>query len=237
MEVFCMTVKKVFPTEAIQHSDVLSILTPKELKDIEAHAYFRHYKKGQLLFMEGDPRERFYMVVKGYVRLEKTNTSGTTRFDAFLKPSSFFPYEGLFYDENYSYSAEAFTDVELLYIPTYYFEGLLKRNKKLLINLVRCLTNKIVMLEHRLLSMTNSSASKRIIQLIGYLAEDLGEERDGELVIPCPITTVEAARLTGTSRETVSHVFSSLKKDDKLVIQKNKHLILKDPIHFLSTIE
>ncbi len=216
--------------------DVLSSLSPKEIKEIETHLYFRQYKKGQMLFFEGDPRERIYLIVKGYIRLEKTNSSGSTRFDAFLKPASFFPYEGLFHDEAYSYSAEAFTDVEILYIPTFYMEEIIKKNKKLLLHLVKCLTDRIVMLEHRLQVITNSHASKRVLQIIGYLAEDLGVKVKKEIFIPCPFTTIELARITGTTRETVSHVLNQFKKEGKLEINQ-KQLILKEPNIFIAAVE
>ncbi|WP_243292764.1 Crp/Fnr family transcriptional regulator [Bacillus sp. FJAT-47783] len=223
-------------TDTIKDMDILSRLSPKEIKEIERHLYFRQYKKGQMLFFEGDPRERIYVIVRGYIRLERTNSNGSTRFDTLLKPTNFFPYEGLFYDEAYSYSAEAFTDVEVLYLPTYYMEEIIKKNKKLLLHLVKCLTDKMVMLEHRLQSITNSHASQRVVQIIGYLAEDLGEKQEEGILIPCPITIIETAKLTGTTRETVSHVLKKLKKEGKLE-SNEKRLFLKDSNYFLAAIK
>ncbi|OEH93877.1 hypothetical protein BFG57_11160 [Bacillus solimangrovi] len=221
--------------EVFEDLEVLSSLSLRERKEIEKHLYYRKYKKGQMLFIEGDPREKLYCILSGYVKTEKVNMNVTTRFNSFLKPTTFFPYIGLFSNDYYKYSAEAFTDLEVLYIPTLYAEELFKKDKHILLQIVKCVTKKIEMLEHRLQTVTDSHAKNRVTQFLGYLVEDLGEIEEEILLIPCPITTLEVAKFTGTSRETVSHVLNDLKKDGRLAVT-NKHFIIKDPSYFLAAI-
>ncbi|MDX8363912.1 Crp/Fnr family transcriptional regulator [Cytobacillus sp. IB215665] len=222
-------------TEVIKKLEVLSSLSLREVKEIEKNLYYRNYKKGQMLFIEGDPREKMYSILSGYVKTEKVNMNGTTRFNSFLKPTSFFPYIGIFVDDFYKYSAEAFTDLEVLYIPTIFIEEIIKKDKHILLHIVKCLTKKVEMLEHRLQTVTDSHAKNRVTQFIGYLAEDLGEAKNNTIHIPCPMTTVEVAKFSATSRETVSHVLNDLKKENRLTIY-HKHFIINDPGYFLSAI-
>lgn len=211
--------------------DVLSSLSSQDLQRIEKHLYFRKYKKGQMLFLQGDPRERIYVIIQGYVRLEKTNANGTTQFDAFLKPLTFFPNTGLFSEDYYSFSVETITSVEVLYIPTFYFEELIRKNKRLLIQLVKNLSKQQESLELRVRSMTNGQASNRIVQVIGYLARELGIPNENDILIPCPITVTDIARFTGTSRETVSTVLNHLKKSGKLK-HIHRQLVILDIAYF-----
>lgn len=63
----------------------------RALEQLIPHVYCRTYRKGQLLFMEGDPRERVYFLMSGYIKLERMNESATHHYADYVKPKQFFP--------------------------------------------------------------------------------------------------------------------------------------------------
>lgn len=202
-----------------------------KLQSLTEFVYWRTYRKGQFLFLEGDSRERIYLMLDGFVKLERVNQSGNLLYEDYVKRYSIFPYGGMFTDKRYNYSAEALTDVEVYYIPTAIFEDMLKASQKQLIFMVQQFSLILKLHENRVQYITIPNAQDRVIQTVNYLMQDLGEKNGEEIVISCPLTTIEISKISGTSRETVSGVLNQLKKDHIITVS-GKKIIIHDPAYF-----
>lgn len=135
---------------------ILSHLTDEGLERVKKQLFQRTYKKNQLLFTVGDPRERIYLLSKGYVKLEKTNADATMIYLDYVKPHDLFPYGGMFKDTYYHYAAYALTDIMVYYIPTTIFEELVQTNKEQLLYIVNRLSRILEQHERRLQTVTTS---------------------------------------------------------------------------------
>ncbi|TKH40933.1 Crp/Fnr family transcriptional regulator [Paenibacillus terrae] len=217
--------------ENLKQFNLFADLSEKKLKSLREFVYWRTYKKGQFLFLEGDSRERIYLMLDGFVKLERVNQSGNLVYEDYVKRYSIFPYGGMFTDKRYDYSAEALTDVDVYYIPTAIFEDMLKANQKQLIFVVQQFSLILKLHEHRIQYITIPNAQDRVIQSLNYLRQDLGEQNGEEIVISCPLTTIGISKISGTSRETVSGVLNQLKKDNIITVS-GKKIIIRDPTYF-----
>ncbi|ASR46489.1 Crp/Fnr family transcriptional regulator [Paenibacillus kribbensis] len=217
--------------ENLKQFNLFADLSEKKLKTLREFVYWRTYKKGQFLFLEGDLRERIYLMLEGFVKLERVNQSGNLLYEDYVKQYSIFPYGGMFTDQRYNYSAEALTDVDVYYIPTAIFEDMLKANPKQLLSVVQQFSLILKLHEHRIQYITIPNAQDRVIQSLNYLRQDLGEQNGEEIVISCPLTTIGISKISGTSRETVSGVLNQLKKDHIITVS-GKKIIIHDPTYF-----
>ncbi|MFD1463475.1 Crp/Fnr family transcriptional regulator, partial [Paenibacillus farraposensis] len=217
--------------ENLKQFNLFADLLEKKLKTLREFVYWRTYKKGQFLFLEGDLRERIYLMLDGFVKLERVNQSGNLLYEDYVKQYSIFPYGGMFTDQRYNYSAEALTDVDVYYIPTVIFEDMLKANPKQLLSVVQQFSLILKLHEHRIQYITIPNAQDRVIQSLNYLRQDLGEQNGEEIVISCPLTTIGISKISGTSRETVSGVLNQLKKDHIITVS-GKKIIIHDPTYF-----
>ncbi len=208
--------------ELLKKFEIFTYCSDKQLEEISCFLYGRTYRKGQQLFTVGDPRERIYLLVNGFVKFEKSNPSASLAYADYISPNTLFPYGGFFSDKEYQYTAIAITDVELYYIPTFYFEDMVKQNRKQLIFLVQKLSSLLHLHESRLQTITNSNAQDRVIHALSYLMTDLGVKEGEDVVVCCPMTTTEISKISGTSRETVSHVIQDLKKNNVLSFASKK---------------
>ncbi|MDX5323548.1 MAG: cyclic nucleotide-binding domain-containing protein, partial [Exiguobacterium sp.] len=82
--------------EDLRQIDVFEQCASRELEALLPHVYHRTYRKGQILFMEGDPRERVYFLMDGYVKLERLHETAMYQYADYLKPKQLFPYSGMF---------------------------------------------------------------------------------------------------------------------------------------------
>jgi CRP-like cAMP-binding protein len=226
------TMKLQSDKELLKHFKIFSGYPDTELSSIYSSIYRRHYAKGQILFMEGDPRNRIYFLLSGYVKFERTNSKATLIYTDFVKPFSLFPYGGMLTDRYYHYSAIVTDNVSLFYLPTSAFESFVTGHKRAMLEIIHQLSRLLELHEKRLQTMTVSSASERVIQALRYLINDLGKRvgREEAIILPFRLSTVELAVLSGTTRETVSHVINQLKRDH-ILTDRNQTITVYNP-HF-----
>ncbi|SIO26365.1 cAMP-binding domain of CRP or a regulatory subunit of cAMP-dependent protein kinases [Carnobacterium alterfunditum] len=229
--------KKMTNLYELRYSPIFSEFTDPEFNLIRKNMCLRKYKKGQVLFDEGDVREKIFYLVNGLVRLEKYDESAFYTYTDYVKKETLFPYGGMFSDEMYHYSASAVTDIELYYIPTALFESLVAEKPKQIIYFYHKLSKILESHEKRVQYMVVSNASNRIIKTLNYLMQELGDYTNPTMVkIEYPITINEIANMSGCSRETVGNTIKKLKEMDKLAYD-HKFFLFKDLIYFNSYTE
>ena len=190
---------------------------------------YRKVQKGHILFFEGDKRDKLFLVTSGYFKIEQTDHSGTFIYTDFIHHGTIFPYGGLFTDETYHFSVVAMTDVTYYYLPVDLFEEFSLENPKQMKHLYSKLSKLLELHELRVRNLITSSASDRVTQSLALLLVEMGDETD---TLPIQLTATDIANMSGTTRETVSHVLSKLKKDGYLS-SHNKYLRFLNKDYFL----
>lgn len=193
-------------------------LIASELALIKMHSLFREYDKGQLLFFQGDPRVNFYYLLSGVVRIERRDADDRLNYLEYVNCLHGFPFRGLFSGQPYAYTAKTATKVIIGVLPTQIFEQLLHQNNAMMADVVKEMGLIIDQHERRLQVMVNSSASDRVLQALKLLKKELGEaNQQGQVVIRYPLTTIELAEISATTRETAGLVLQQLRKDGVIV--------------------
>jgi len=108
-----------------------------ELTELRNESFVRSYKKGQVLFYPGDPRNHLILLVSGVIKIEKNDRSGNFSYLHFMKKQALFPRIGLFQDEVHYDSAIAYTDIEVVFVPVKLFERFLQNNPQQLIHWIQ----------------------------------------------------------------------------------------------------
>jgi len=224
------------PTVDLNNFEFLSHFTEEELSEFKTMLFERTYKKNQLLFTEGDPRERIFLLADGFVKLEKTNLDANMLYINYIKPNDFFPYVGLFNEEFYRYSAYAVTDIHVYYVPTKKFESIIPHKQEMLLHIIKRLDLLTKRHQDRLQTISTPLATDRVEQSISYLFQNFSSKQGTDYHVDIPVTMIEMAKIAGTSRETVSHVYKSL-KEDHIISVNGKHLIVHDTDYFFGKLE
>ncbi|MGG3468007.1 Crp/Fnr family transcriptional regulator [Neobacillus pocheonensis] len=206
----------------LQQFDVFSCLTAKTLKKYLPNFYFRTYKKNQCLYMQGDPRDKIFFLLDGYVMFERSSQEGSMLYLDFVKSNQMFPYGGIFQDKVYQDTAIAVTDVHLYFIQTHILEELLKTNPKQLLYVISKLSEILNLHQKRVQRILIPHAQERVLHSIQFLMDDLGEKDGAEIIIPCPLTAAHIAKISGTTRETVSLLMNQLKREQVISVCSKK---------------
>lgn len=193
----------------------------------------RTISKGQVLFYSGDRRDRFFVLVEGYARIEQFDSSDQFSYMDYIKKGALLPFGGIFQDERYHYTASAVTDLRCFVIPVNLYESCVQESKEQLLYITRKLSSIIEFQELRLRNVVTASAKERVIQSLAILCKDYEELGDQ---IPFPISMKEIAKLAATTRETVNQVLKNLVENKKIGYER-KQLTFLDPDYFLRSFE
>ena len=224
--------EKVHKSDALKHKTVFSAFTEAEFKTVQKGMQLRKYKKGQVLFDEGDRKDKFFYLIEGLVKLERYDESAIYMYTDYVKEDRLFPYGEIFSGEVYRYTAYALTDIQLYTIPAMLFEEVLAGNGEQLLYFYKRLTDILVDHEERIQYFVGTSAASRIVKALAYLMKELGElSGKGKVVVSYPITVCEIATISGCSRETVGNKIKQLKEMGKLE-HDHKILTFKDVDYF-----
>ncbi|MGT2886982.1 Crp/Fnr family transcriptional regulator [Streptococcus didelphis] len=209
--------------------DDFKFLSIQEFDKLVGQMELRKAPKGHVLFFEGDKRERLFLVTSGYFKIEQTDQSGSFIYTDFIRHGTIFPYGGLFTDATYHFSVVAMTEVSFYYLPREVFEQFSLGNPKQMLHLYSKLSRLLELHELRVRNLITSSASARVTQSLALLLVEMGENGD---TLPFQLTTTDIANMSGTTRETVSHVMRTLRQDNR-IISNNKYLTFLDKDYFL----
>lgn len=216
----------------LRNKEVFKSFTDKEFDLIYPSMHYRTYKKGQVLFDEGDQRNKVFYLSKGLVKLERYDSSALYMYTDYIKEHKLFPYGELFSKPIYRYTAYCLTDVELYHIPAELFESVLAGNPHQMLYFYKTLSSILNEHEERIQFLVGSNASSRIIKALSFLMDELGVGiGPNRMTIPYPITVCEIATISGCSRETVGIKLKQLKKMGKLE-HTRKLLTFNDAMYF-----
>ncbi|GAB5602678.1 Crp/Fnr family transcriptional regulator [Thermus sp. FJN-A] len=177
----------------------------EDVKALEGEARVLRLKKGDLLFLEGEPVRALFVVQRGLVKVYKLDPEGRKQLTLHVEgPGRVLAEVALFLDRpTYPASAEALEESEVLAIPKERFFQLLDARPPLARALIRYLARRQGHLLHLLDRLVFHEVRERLCE---FLLERLAEEGQG-FRLP---TNPELAALLGTVPEAVSRNLGEL---------------------------
>ncbi len=172
--------------------------------------FLRTYRKGMLIFLEGEPSEALHIVLTGLVRVFKTSLEGREQSIELLGPGEPFAVVGAIDEGPYPASAQAMTDAEVAVLPNRHFRAVLERSPPLMFHLLRVFCNRLRDAQNRVTEMALEDARHRLISTLVRLASQHGMPTADGWEVALTLSQQELATLAGTARETVARLWREL---------------------------
>ena len=203
-------------------------LDPEDRARLAPHTRVRRYRRGEQIFAEGSPSDRFYAIASGRVKVFKTRPSGQDVileiFGAGDPLGAVAVYEGW----PFPASAVALEETTCVCIDRAAFFGLLEHRPAFARALLLGLTHRLVELTNRLAELSGSKVEPRFARLFLKLAGEAGRPGDGGTVIAMALSRQELADLTGTTIETAIRIMSRWGKE-RIVLTEKGGFVVMDP--------
>lgn len=160
---------------------------------------------GGLLFSQGDPADRFFVVLAGRVNLFALTETGEQSIIEVIDEGHSFAEGAIFASSRFPLNGEVIAGTRLLVIPAAAFLKRLAERK----GLTAALLASLARWQRRLMSEIADLKGRSPVQRLGSFLLALAEGQAGEVRLP--LTKSELASRIGVTPESLSRAFSRLK--------------------------
>ncbi len=174
----------------------------------------KSYKKGEILFFQGDEPKELVILTKGVLKLFKTATNDKEIILNYFTPVSFVAEVALLHRIPYPATATFEADSEAILINYKEFESIFLGNPELARLLILSVSKKVRMLESVIERGLVMDATERVINIIKKSPELLETMRHYEI-----------ANILNLSPETFSRILKKLQKN-KQIYKENEHWMI-----------
>lgn len=203
-------------------------IDPELFERIVPYIHLKTFRKGDLIFLEGDQGDEIYFIGSGSVSIYTFDKSKKVIL-ALLREGEYFGEMALMKPGLVrSATAECLTQTRLYVLRRHDFQHLIEHDRNIAFHLLDYTMERLRRANQQIYDLTFLNVKNRIIKRLLGMAENNGNPADqNESVIPFKITHQQLADMVGAVRETVSKVLQEL-QDEELLHIEGKVIKLKN---------
>jgi len=191
-------------------------------------ALTRSYKKGQVIFSEGDEGAGFYAVISGRVKIYKLSPEGKEQILHMMGPGEIFGEVPVFTGHGYPAFADAYMLCSLLFFPRNAFIELIRKDPSLALNMLAVLSWRLRKFAALIEDLSLKEVPGRLAAYLLYLGRKSKTGNEVDL----DISKGQLASLLGTIPETLSRILGKMSRQG-LISTEGSRIRITD----LATIE
>jgi len=183
-------------------------LPENQLVELSRIVVDKRFKRGDIIFSEGDEGIGFYIVISGKIKIYKISPDGKEQILHILGAGEPFGEIALMGEQFYPAHAEAMDKSRIFFFPKVPFASLIKQNPSLALNMIAILFFRLHEFTVMIESLSLKDVPTRLADYLIYLSERNGGVSELKLDIP----KTQLANLLGTIPETLSRIFAKMTK-------------------------
>lgn len=204
---------------------LFSGLSADERCSLARRAGFRRMGRGQPIFLQGDPGDEFFIIMRGQVKIVCETVSGREVTLDMLEAGCFFGEMALLDGEPRSASAVAQSQGELFVLRRTDFQTFLQVTPQAALALLANLSKRLRAADEKIQDLALLTVRERLAAVLTDLALRVGEVLSDGIWLPRDISHKSLASLLGSTRETVSRGCAEL-RDLGLLSQAGRRLVV-----------
>jgi len=201
-------------------SSIFKTLTPEDLSIIDQNRINNSYKKGDVLYREGNRIMGCYCVMSGILKIFKTGNDGKEQIIAFARKGDITGYRSVLSNEPACSTAEVIEDASICFIPSSIIFSFVKKNSDFALSLMQVSCKELNQANSYIKDIAQKTVRERLAEVLIMLFDTFGEDKDGFLSIS--LTREELANIVGTATESVIRLLSDLKSENLISISGKK---------------
>ncbi|UAY53474.1 response regulator [Ferruginibacter albus] len=191
---------------------------------ISEHREAYTFKKKEVLYEEGQKPKAVYYIVKGKVKISKTNDEGKELIINICTEGDFFGYSQVLENINHTESAKVLEDAEIMLIAVDDFISLLVNDAQLSKQFIKIIAKNMLEKEQRLVSFAYNSLRKKVAYglLQVYEKYENKQSQPGEIII----SRENLAKLSGVATESLIRTLADFKVENLIDLEAGKVIFL-----------
>lgn len=209
---------------ALETVSIFKHLTPEEAQMINFEKDFRQYRRGDVLYQEGNRISGFYCIHSGIIKVFKTGFDGKEQIIRFAREGEIIAYRSVLSNEPACTSAKVIEDCQVCFIPSEILISLIKTNSAFSLELLKLVCHELGEANSFITDIAQKTVRERLAEILLLLMNDFGIDEQNNLKIS--LTREELANIVGTATESVIRLLSEFKSDKLVELNGRKIRIL-----------
>jgi CRP-like cAMP-binding protein len=210
---------------SLRYKTVFKNLTNEELDSITFEKGCNFYKRGNIIYHEGNRGNGIYCVNRGIIKLYKTGSDGKEQIIRFAKAGDIIAYRSILSNEPACTTAKVIEDADLCFIPAKTLLSLVESNSDFSMELIKLSCKELGEANKFILDIAQKTVRERLAEVLLILKESFGIDSDN--VLQVLLTREELANIVGTATESVIRLLSEF-KTDKVIELNGRRIKLID---------
>lgn len=198
-----------------ENFSMLAPLSMQEMEALDKNSQMRKANKSQIIYFPEDASKTIYLLKEGKVKISKYSADGKEIIMAILGPGEIFGEAAIIGHGKREELAEATEDSVICVVSIEDLRKMMEMNPKFNFQITKLIGLRLKKIQNRFESLVFKPADERVKSFIKELANDYGKNIPGnpeEKVIHLKLTHEDIAKLTATSRQTVTRLLNDLEK-------------------------
>lgn len=211
------------------NKSVFCDLSAAEMESLDQEKNTNTYKKGQELFVEGNPSFGLYCISSGKIKLTKTTEDGKSVILRIAGAGEIIGHRSLLANSPYNATATAMDEAKVCFVSQTTINKLSDQNNNISKQLLARISEQLGMNENRLVSLAQHNLRQKLAEALFILAENYGiEDPDqGNIRLDMKLSREELSSYTGTATENTIRLISEFKKQG-LISESEKQITILD---------
>jgi CRP-like cAMP-binding protein len=212
----------------LQRFRLLDAMTPPQMQMIMKMTRMLEVKRGQRIYMEGDPSDQLFLLKVGVVKISTSVSDQQETILAFLYPGDIFGELAMIEDSPRDHLATAHEDVVLCALSRDLLLRMAQETPALGYQITKVMGLRLKRFRTRIEELLYKSAHARIAHTLLDLASDYGIPDNEGILVPLRLNQADLGNLVGLARETVNTVLQDFKRRG-LVEAGRRNIRIIDP--------
>ncbi len=208
----------------IRKFNAMKAFSIPELKQLSDKKTTKIYKKGEVIFDEGEHLKGVYCVRYGISKLSKLSPNGKDQIIKFVSNGEILGQRSVVAQESANLKAVAVNDMEVCFIPKEFILQSLKNNPNYTVELLRTMAHELKEADDVIVNMSQKPVKQRVAEALLHLKNNFGEDNEDFLNIT--LSREDIANLVGTATESCIRILSEFKKEGILETSGKKIKII-----------
>ncbi|PIE61130.1 MAG: transcriptional regulator [Desulfobacterales bacterium] len=205
---------------------LFSGLSQDQLRNLSDRANKVDFRRGEMIFQEGDRATGFYIVATGKIKVFKLSLEGKEQILHIYGPGHTFGEVPVFEGKNFPASAMALAPSQIIFLPRDAFVELISAYPALALAMLADLSKRLRAFTIQIENLSLKEVPARLAAYILTLAHEKSVT-SGKLPdkVTLPISKAQLANLIGTTPETVSRILKKMGEANLITVAAKDILI------------
>lgn len=215
-------------TQLLNEAGILRHVEPDTASAMIRQLRTAEFRAGQVIFTQGDPGDRVYIIVTGKVKIGLRGPGDRENLRAIMGPADVFGELAVFDPGPRSCTATAITDVRAVWVDRATLRAWIARRPVIAEQLLQAMNQRLQHTEDQLIELISTDVATRVAHQLLLLAQRFGiRERDG-LRVAHELSQDEMAQLVGADRVSVNKALRDFASRGWITLQ-GKGVLITDP--------